>query len=114
MQQELSNRGFSTQGTDGIYGNNTASAVRNFQSSRGLTADGYFGKKSLEALENMMGRHLDPSDPSCGGGNPPGDGGTQTYSFSANNAVNYALNHSDNSGTSIDICEVSMYIFRII
>lgn len=47
MQQKLSSFGFSTQGADGTYGNNTKNAVINFQRAFPTcgTPDGYFGKK---------------------------------------------------------------------
>ena len=47
MQCALSSLGYDTQGTDGIFGNNTESAVKSFQRSKGLTVDGYFGKKQF-------------------------------------------------------------------
>lgn len=61
LQQALTSYGFDTQGIDGKYGNNTATAVTKFQKNEGLTADGLFGKKSLAALEdNYIQGHLDP------------------------------------------------------
>lgn len=61
LQQSLTQYGFDTHGADGKYGNNTANAVKQFQKSEGLTADGLFGKKSLAALEtNYIQGHLDP------------------------------------------------------
>lgn len=64
MQQELTNQGYSTQGVDGKFGNNTFNAVKAFQRAEGLTVDGYFGKNSLNALEANMGInvHLDPDN----------------------------------------------------
>jgi murein DD-endopeptidase MepM/ murein hydrolase activator NlpD len=50
LQFLLARRGFSTGGVDGGFGPNTASAVRRFQSSRGLTADGLVGPATRRAL----------------------------------------------------------------
>ena len=70
MQRALSSLGYDTQGTDGIFGNNTESAVKSFQRSRGLTVDGYFGKNSLLALEGLLDYHLDSGDGGCDGISP--------------------------------------------
>lgn len=88
LQEALTGKGYNTQGADGIYGNNTGNAVRNFQSANGLTSDGYFGKNSLLKLEQILNRHLDMSDPDCGGGGgstPSGDWGTGTVTGGALN-----------------------------
>ena len=65
MQEALTSIGHNTQGADGKFGSNTLAAVKAFQKAKGLTADGYFGKNSLNALEDEIGRHLDPDN--CGG-----------------------------------------------
>lgn len=59
MQQALIAVGCDTKGADGKFGNNTLAAVKKLQKDNGLTADGYFGQKSLIALENLYGRHID-------------------------------------------------------
>lgn len=50
IQVKLQAMGYDTGGTDGIYGSKTQGAVRAFQRSRGLTADGIAGPKTLQAL----------------------------------------------------------------
>ena len=70
VQEALTDLGFNTHGADGKFGDNTEEAVRDFQSDRGLTSDGYFGRRSLEALEALIGGHLDPDN--CGGGSSSG------------------------------------------
>ena len=72
MQEALTSIGHNTQGADGKFGSNTLAAVKAFQKAKGLTADGYFGKNSLNALEDEIGRHLDPDN--CG--NQETGGGT--------------------------------------
>ncbi|OHR68550.1 hypothetical protein HMPREF3291_08935 [Bacillus sp. HMSC76G11] len=50
LQQLLTSKGFSTKGIDGIFGNNTDKAVRTFQKSKKLTADGIVGPNTRKAL----------------------------------------------------------------
>ena len=78
MQQALTSLGYNTKGTDGIFGDNTASAVKSFQRACNLTADGYFGKNSLLNLEKLLGHHLDPDADGCGdtGSSGSGDSGS--------------------------------------
>ena len=56
-QDDLNTLGFRTGGLDGIFGSRTAAAVRNYQASRGLTADGIVGCNTWRSLqENVIGR----------------------------------------------------------
>lgn len=55
MQQALTSLGYNTKGTDGIFGDNTASAVKFFQRACNLTADGYFGKIVCLISKNCWG-----------------------------------------------------------
>lgn len=50
VQTRLTRAGFDTGGTDGRVGNDTMTAVRNFQAKVGLPTDGYPGLKVLERL----------------------------------------------------------------
>jgi hypothetical protein len=50
LQGFLIGRGQDTGGFDGIFGNATESAVRTFQTVKGLTVDGIAGKNTFEAL----------------------------------------------------------------
>ena len=50
LQGALICRGYSTNGFDGIFGSGTASAVRSFQTSCGLSADEVAGKNTFAAL----------------------------------------------------------------
>ncbi|MBN1239495.1 MAG: peptidoglycan-binding protein, partial [Gammaproteobacteria bacterium] len=43
-------RGYATGSLDGVFGPQTASAVRAFQADSGLVADGEAGPKTLKAL----------------------------------------------------------------
>ncbi len=52
LQGMLYCRGFNPNGTDGIFGSGTTSAVKKFQSSKGLTADGIAGANTMYALYN--------------------------------------------------------------
>lgn len=50
IQTKLKNWGYYSGTVDGIYGSKTVSAVKYFQRSNGLTADGIAGEKTLKAL----------------------------------------------------------------
>ena len=52
LQQALTNAGYSvgSTGVDGIYGSNTASAVRSYQQANGLQVDGIAGDQTLGKL----------------------------------------------------------------
>lgn len=52
MQGMLYCRGFNPNGVDGIFGNGTTTAVKRFQSSKGLTSDGLAGPGTMYALYN--------------------------------------------------------------
>ena len=56
-QDDLNTLGYATGGLDGIFGARTQEAVRNFQSSRGLSVDGIVGCNTWRALqEAVIGR----------------------------------------------------------
>ena len=56
LQDGLNTLGFSTGGLDGIFGARTQEAVRNYQRSRGLTADGIVGCNTWRSLqEDVVG-----------------------------------------------------------
>ena len=50
LQQRLTNLGYSTNGIDGMFGQNTKQAVMNFQKSRKLSVDGIVGKNTWSKL----------------------------------------------------------------
>ena len=50
VQRRLTRAGFDTQGIDGRFGPNTIAAVRAYQKSIGVTADGYPGAILLKQL----------------------------------------------------------------
>lgn len=49
-------------GADGKFGSKTEAAVKEFQSARGLTADGIYGAKTHKALLDALVDILDPED----------------------------------------------------
>jgi membrane-bound lytic murein transglycosylase B len=55
MQVLLTRLGYDTQGTDGVVGPNTRSAIRAFQTARGLPADGFDNAPLLERLRREAG-----------------------------------------------------------
>ncbi|MGA8297430.1 MAG: peptidoglycan-binding protein [Acidimicrobiales bacterium] len=56
LQRRLSQLGFDCRSIDGIFGDDTVTAVTEFQRNVGLRADGIFGRRSLEELERMSVR----------------------------------------------------------
>jgi len=50
LQRRLTRAGFSTDGIDGVIGPNTIDALRRYQASRGLVADGYASPAILQRL----------------------------------------------------------------
>lgn len=50
IQEALKYNGYYNGNVDGIFGNETLNAVKNFQRDSGLTADGIVGSKTLKAL----------------------------------------------------------------
>lgn len=53
LQEKLASLGYSTNGVDGIFGSGTYSAVREFQKTRGLSADGIVGQNTWRKLLNL-------------------------------------------------------------
>jgi N-acetylmuramoyl-L-alanine amidase len=54
VQQRLAALGFDTGRVDGIFGDLTAAALREFQSNAGLPADGIVGTETLQCLRRMQ------------------------------------------------------------
>ena len=55
-QDDLNTLGYRTGGLDGVFGAQTESAVRRYQTSRGLTSDGIVGCNTWRSLqENVVG-----------------------------------------------------------
>lgn len=53
-QDDLNTLGYNTGGLDGIFGNQTLNAVRNYQSNVGLTVDGIIGCNTWRALQEAV------------------------------------------------------------
>ena len=53
LQEKLVKLGYSTNGVDGIFGSGTYTAVREFQKTRGITADGIVGQDTWRNLLNL-------------------------------------------------------------
>jgi hypothetical protein len=75
-QSLLTNQNFDPQGVDGIFGPHTASAVREFQSWFGGTADAVVGNQTWAALHGVFGvpGGTNRSNPHHGGGGGGGGG----------------------------------------
>ena len=65
LQEALTKAGYSTQGTDGKFGQNTEDALKRYQQSHGLEVDGVAGSATLKALrENAPAQQPSTSQPS--------------------------------------------------
>ena len=53
LQEKLVKLGYNTNGVDGIFGSGTYSAVREFQKTKGLSADGIVGQNTWRKLLNL-------------------------------------------------------------
>ena len=53
LQERLVKIGYNTNGVDGIFGNGTYSAIREFQKTRGLSIDGIVGQNTWRKLLNL-------------------------------------------------------------
>lgn len=69
IQTRLKEWGYYSGEVDGVYGSKTEAAVKYFQSSNGLAADGQVGNQTLAALG------ITPSDSGNSGGGSAGAGG---------------------------------------
>ena len=54
LQNKLNSLGYSVGSSDGIYGPNTASGVKKFQSSKGISPSGIVDFKTLEAINKAV------------------------------------------------------------
>lgn len=54
LQDGLTTLGYNTGGLDGVFGDLTNSAVRNFQSKNGLIVDGLVGNNTWSTLQNQV------------------------------------------------------------
>lgn len=57
LQKNLTKLGYSTNGTDGIFGNDTKKAVIAFQKAYGLTADGIVGSQTQNKISEALDYH---------------------------------------------------------
>jgi len=64
VQQRLRELGYLSGRADGIFGNATERAVRDFQSAHGLTSDGVVGNRTLAMLESASARPQSVADTS--------------------------------------------------
>ena len=98
MQQKLTNLGYSTQGVDGTYGNNTKSAVINFQRAFPAcgTPDGYFGKNTLNTFVSIVGSLAGYTGSGNGedSGGDNGDGDGENPPVSSGEITHGKINHS--------------------
>jgi Putative peptidoglycan binding domain len=58
LQRALTSLGYSTGKVDGDYGPGTEAAVKQFQTAKGLTADGVAGSATLRALKSALRSHV--------------------------------------------------------
>lgn len=63
LQNDLNRLGFNVGNVDGIFGEKTYIAVREFQQYYGLTVDGIAGEKTLDKIDQLVGRQEEPQPP---------------------------------------------------
>ena len=75
LQSALAQLGYYESTIDGIYGNGTRAAVKEFQAANGLSKDGVAGPATLAKIAELTGIHIGDT-PSSGdtGTNPPAEG----------------------------------------
>ena len=56
LQEDLNRIGYNCGNADGIFGNKTLKAVAEFQSYYGLAVDGIAGDKTLDKIDEVLGR----------------------------------------------------------
>jgi peptidoglycan hydrolase-like protein with peptidoglycan-binding domain len=78
LQEKLKELGFDPNGVDGNFGPGTESAVRAFQNSKGLDADGKAGPNTIAAIQSASG--------AGGGGGAAGGAGAETATSTASAA----------------------------
>ena len=61
LQRRLSSLGFDTGRVDGIFGDQTAAALAEFQRNAGLLIDGICGRGTLVELDRVTSLHMDAS-----------------------------------------------------
>ena len=65
VQAKLKELGFYTSAIDGVYGNGTVAAVKNFQSKNNLEVDGIVGTKTWAALNKVEQEDKDVIEPAA-------------------------------------------------
>ncbi|MDY7232168.1 peptidoglycan-binding domain-containing protein [Hyalangium rubrum] len=103
LQNRLNQLGFNAGAADGQFGPKTTAAVKAFQSSKGLVADGIVGPKTWNQLGITVG------------GTPtttPGSGGAHGNSALANNARSVALSMGGYNSQGLCATGVSRAIQR--
>lgn len=102
LQDKLRSSGFDPGRSDGVFGERTERAVRDFQRARGLTVDGIAGRRTLAALNSPDS--MEPTRPTPNGGgvngtaslnNQPNGRGMTTGSVTVNGNT-----YQFNSGSS--------------
>ncbi|NLI92979.1 MAG: spore cortex-lytic enzyme [Peptococcaceae bacterium] len=66
LQKKLVQIGFQVGKVDGVYGKSTTEAVKRFQKSRGIKADGVAGSKTIEELKKLTGESTTSSGKKIG------------------------------------------------
>ncbi|MFH1189874.1 MAG: peptidoglycan-binding domain-containing protein [Candidatus Omnitrophota bacterium] len=66
VQQALKNAGYYDGKVDGVKGKNTKKAIKEFQKTNGLTADGVAGPRTWELLKNHLSAAYSASSPVSG------------------------------------------------
>ncbi|GAF65035.1 putative peptidase [Bacillus sp. TS-2] len=85
LQNQLSSQGYYKIAIDGIYGNGTAQAVRNFQKDHNLKVDGIAGPQTMSALASKVGGNS--SNSNSGSSNSNAGSSSNSSSSSSNSSI---------------------------
>ncbi|MFC7393419.1 NlpC/P60 family protein [Scopulibacillus cellulosilyticus] len=112
LQSKLNSKGYLKGGVDGIYGPNTANAVRQFQSANGLSVDGIAGPDTLSKLNgNSVANNNNGSNSSNSNNNSQSNNTTvnNDNSKSNNDNVYHPMSAPANNNQSSNVSDMAYH-----
>ena len=109
LQNTLNSLGFNAGGADGIYGWNTVTAIRSFQSTYGLSADGMAGRNTINTINKVLSGSVSKKKPST---STPSRGNTNSIITTAKKQLGKPYVFGSASGRSFDCSGFTYYVFK--